>query len=137
MIEADVLSYLTPAELAELDALLAQPTKDERWLPLFEEAGREALLDRDPEWLAALAAYRDAIAAARSAGIPPTDWHAYDWIWIGAGGKVLPQTREYVDCHVSRNVYRVPAVGEGWDRLADLLTRGGESGNDSGYRVRP
>ena len=137
MLDAEVLSYLTPAELAELDALLAQPTQDERWLVLFEEAGREALLDRDPEWLAALADYREAIAAARSVGIPPSDWHARDCLWIGASGKVVAQSPDNINHHVCRQVYRVPAVGKGWDRLTDLLARAAEPGDDSSYRVRP
>ena len=93
MDDAKLLALLTDAERAELDALLDTGSPDEGWADKFGSWGKERHLDADPEWCAALADYRNAVAEARAVRIPPADWHAGDSEWI-VGGKVVPQVRE-------------------------------------------
>jgi hypothetical protein len=88
---------------------------DEEWLAQFEAYGREGCFAAEPDFPAALAAYRRALEQAASQADPPFDPPA----------GFLPALTDLPHLRLRnwRNPSRFPAVHAAWDGLAEMLGR--------------
>ncbi len=111
------LAQLEKAGRAANQAGAAGPAwrTEEEWLALFEECGRRGAFAGEPDFPAALAAYRGAMRQAAAHTDPPFDPPA-DFMPSLAGS---PERRllEW------RTPERFPAVDAAWEWLAELLSR--------------
>jgi hypothetical protein len=122
MIDPSLLQHLTDDERRELDALLSQPSEQEELLPKLEAWARDLGLDTDPAWVAALHDYGAAVAAAKAAGVPPSEWHARRWGWI-IDGQFREEPPGDVSTYCAAGFWRYPALVKAEERLLDRLSR--------------